>query len=175
MKSRILMSFVFVAAILFLATGCVKMKTYTVVKDRVDQQLSSGNRGYLMGSSGDEGMQDERRMTRKTYVAEVEVWKPSELKESKNMEKNQKQQELSDISDDEGYSDTFTQEEEVVFEPVVPVVSTYTVKKNDTLQKISLEVFGTTKKWNKIYEANSDRLKSPDKIYAGQVLKIPQE
>jgi nucleoid-associated protein YgaU len=54
-------------------------------------------------------------------------------------------------------------------------VESYTVLPNDTLQKISLKVFGTTKKWKNIFDANSDTLKSPDRIYTGQVLKIPQE
>jgi len=51
----------------------------------------------------------------------------------------------------------------------------YTVQKGDTLQKISQKFFGTTKKWYKIYEANRDVLKSPDKIYPGQVINIPVE
>ncbi|MCM8781059.1 MAG: LysM peptidoglycan-binding domain-containing protein, partial [Candidatus Omnitrophica bacterium] len=51
----------------------------------------------------------------------------------------------------------------------------YTVQPQDTLQKISQKFYGTTKKWNKIYEANKDTLKSPDKIYPGQILEIPLE
>ena len=49
----------------------------------------------------------------------------------------------------------------------------YTVGKNDTLQKISMKFYGTTKKWMKIYDANKDVLHSPNKLYAGQTLKIP--
>lgn len=56
-----------------------------------------------------------------------------------------------------------------------PAVIKYKVKKGQTLQDISKDVYGTTKKWKKIYEANKDKLKSPDKVYAGQVLNIPQE
>ncbi|MBI5145188.1 MAG: LysM peptidoglycan-binding domain-containing protein [Candidatus Omnitrophica bacterium] len=54
-------------------------------------------------------------------------------------------------------------------------VEKYTVQKNDTLQKISQKFYGTTKKWAKIYEANKDTLKGPNKIYPGQVLDIPVE
>lgn len=50
----------------------------------------------------------------------------------------------------------------------------YVVKKGDTLQKISKEIYGTTKKWKKIYEANKDVLKSPDLIKPGQKLVIPE-
>jgi nucleoid-associated protein YgaU len=49
----------------------------------------------------------------------------------------------------------------------------YTVAKNDTLQKISMKFYGTTKRWMKIYEANKDVLRGPDKLYPGQVLNIP--
>ena len=49
----------------------------------------------------------------------------------------------------------------------------YTVGKNDTLQKISKKFYGTTKKWPKIYDANKDVLRGPDKLYPGQTLKIP--
>ena len=65
-------------------------------------------------------------------------------------------------------------EEQVAVSKTAPV-STYTVVNNDTLEKISQKVYGTTKKWKQIYDANSDKLKSPDRIYSGQVLKIPKE
>lgn len=51
----------------------------------------------------------------------------------------------------------------------------YTIQKGDTLQKISQKFYGTTKKWNKIFEANKDKLKAPNKIYPGQVIDIPVE
>ena len=60
-------------------------------------------------------------------------------------------------------------------EPVKEVVQkTYTVEKGDTLQKISKKVYGTSKKWHKIYELNKEKLKSPDKIKAGQKLLLPE-
>lgn len=50
---------------------------------------------------------------------------------------------------------------------------TYTVKKGDTLQKISQRFYGTTKKWRQIYEANRGVLKDPDKLTVGTKLTIP--
>lgn len=50
----------------------------------------------------------------------------------------------------------------------------YTVKKGDTLSVISNEVYGNANLYNKIFEANKPMLSSPDKIYPGQVLRIPQ-
>jgi len=52
---------------------------------------------------------------------------------------------------------------------------TYTVKAGDTLSKISKEVYGESDKYNQIFEANKPMLKDADKIYPGQVLRIPQE
>jgi len=51
----------------------------------------------------------------------------------------------------------------------------YIVGKGDTLQKISQKFYGTTKKWVKIYEANKDALKGPNKIYPGQSINIPTD
>ena len=50
---------------------------------------------------------------------------------------------------------------------------TYTVKAGDTLSKIAKEFYGSANDYNKIFEANKDQLSSPDRINAGQELKIP--
>ena len=47
------------------------------------------------------------------------------------------------------------------------------VKPGDTLSKIAKKEYGDANKWSKIFEANKDILKDPDKIYPGQQLKIP--
>jgi nucleoid-associated protein YgaU len=49
----------------------------------------------------------------------------------------------------------------------------YTVKSGDTLSKISKEMYGDANKYMKIFEANKPMLKDPDKIYPGQVLRVP--
>ncbi|HEV7733504.1 MAG TPA: peptidoglycan-binding protein LysM [Candidatus Binatia bacterium] len=48
-----------------------------------------------------------------------------------------------------------------------------TVQKGDTLSKISKEQYGDANRYQKIFEANRPMLKDPDKIYPGQVLRIP--
>jgi nucleoid-associated protein YgaU len=50
---------------------------------------------------------------------------------------------------------------------------TYTVMKGDSLSKIAKALMGDATKWRAIYEANKDKIKNPDLIYPGQVLKIP--
>jgi LysM repeat protein len=51
----------------------------------------------------------------------------------------------------------------------------YTVKKGDTLSGIAERVYGKGKgiEHRSIFEANQPMLQSPDKIYPGQVLRIP--
>jgi LysM repeat protein len=53
--------------------------------------------------------------------------------------------------------------------------TTYTVKKGDSLWRIAGRVYGNPFKWPRIYNANKDKIKSANKIYPGQVLKIPQD
>jgi nucleoid-associated protein YgaU len=52
---------------------------------------------------------------------------------------------------------------------------TYVVKSGDTLSRIAKEQYGDANAWKRIYEANKDILKDPDKIFPGQTLKIPAQ
>ena len=49
----------------------------------------------------------------------------------------------------------------------------YIVKAGDSLSKIAKAEYGNANDWNRIFEANKDILKDPDKIFPGQKLKIP--
>jgi len=155
------------AVLLSTSAGCgTRVRTYTVEKDRVDQNLAQGNAGYLTGAPDPSELNRPRKLTRQTYVAEIEL--PSGGRRSEWVE---------EVSQ-EGRQEFIREAEATPAAKralAMPIVSTYTVKDNDTLAKISLKVYGTSKRWKKIFEANADKLKSPDRIYAGQVLKIPQE
>ncbi len=59
--------------------------------------------------------------------------------------------------------------------PAAEVYKTYEVKKGDSLSKIAKRVYGNADAWKRIFEANTDVLKDPDKIFPGQKLKIPQK
>jgi nucleoid-associated protein YgaU len=50
---------------------------------------------------------------------------------------------------------------------------TYTVKPGDSLSKISKELYGDANEYIKIFAANRDVLRDPNKISPGQTLKIP--
>jgi len=49
----------------------------------------------------------------------------------------------------------------------------YEVKKGDSLSKIAKAHYGSYKKYHNIFDANKPMLKDPNKIYPGQVLRIP--
>lgn len=49
----------------------------------------------------------------------------------------------------------------------------HTVEKGDTLWAISEKAYGNGSKYELIFEANKPMLTHPDKIYPGQVLRIP--
>lgn len=49
----------------------------------------------------------------------------------------------------------------------------HTVVSGDTLGGISKKYYGTWKLYPEIFEANKPMLSNPDKIYPGQVLRIP--
>ncbi len=51
--------------------------------------------------------------------------------------------------------------------------STYVVRPGDTLSRISQHVYGTPGRWTEIFEANRDRLPSPNALQVGQELVIP--
>ena len=50
---------------------------------------------------------------------------------------------------------------------------TYTVESGDTLSHIAKAHYGKAGKWRAIFEANRDQIDDPDRIFPGQVLKIP--
>ena len=52
---------------------------------------------------------------------------------------------------------------------------TYEVKSGDNLSKISKQFYGDSNEYMRIFYANRDQLKDPDKIQIGQKLVIPPE
>jgi nucleoid-associated protein YgaU len=50
---------------------------------------------------------------------------------------------------------------------------TYTVKAGDTLSAIAKAHLGDANAYMKIFDANKDQLKDPNKIQPGQVLRLP--
>jgi len=59
-----------------------------------------------------------------------------------------------------------------VVEPA-PEAQFYEVKSGDSLSKIAKKYYGSAMKYPVIFEANKPMLSDPNKIYPGQVLRIP--
>ena len=51
--------------------------------------------------------------------------------------------------------------------------ASYTVQSGDTLWNIAETVYGDGSKYSKIFDANTDLLEHPDRIFPGQKLLIP--
>jgi len=163
-------------ALIFVASGCV-VRSYPVTKDRVDQDLNIGNQGYLAGKKTESA--EVRPTTRSYQAVEVELHSPIKFErmpkskpvEASEYSESQKAGDNQEAWGNRGYITRSVTPEE----SGASAMEKYTVKKGDTLQKISKQFFGSTKKWVKIYAANKAVLKAPNKIYPGQVIDIPVE
>lgn len=66
-----------------------------------------------------------------------------------------------------------TVDDKMTVENVEPEAQFHTVVSGDTLGKIAKQFYGDAMKYPVIFEANQPMLSHPDKIYPGQVLRIP--
>ena len=64
-------------------------------------------------------------------------------------------------------------DDQMTVEHVEPESHYHTVIKGDTLGKIAKQYYGNAMKYPLIFDANKPMLTNPDKIYPGQVLRIP--
>ena len=64
-------------------------------------------------------------------------------------------------------------DDQLVIAVVEPEAALYTVKSGDSLSRIAKAHYGDAMKYPVIFEANQPMLKDPDRIYPGQVLRIP--
>lgn len=178
-------------------SGCV-IRTYTTEMDRVDQEIS-GNRGVIMGTPPAVSETEQVKKTRTIYNIEVEL--PSGYRTYQEMEDKElygnrgyikgsvsPEKEVYVTGSGEGQESSArfgaglgsSKMPQIVYgEPsgdtgINSSAEYYVVQKGDTLQKISQKLFGTTQKWEKIYNANKHVLKTPDRIRPGQKLVIPK-
>ncbi|MFH1459199.1 MAG: LysM peptidoglycan-binding domain-containing protein [Candidatus Omnitrophota bacterium] len=188
------------------ASGCAKrVKITTIEKERIDQDTTAGNQGFIAGTPPPQDEFKVRATTREIYQVTLDLppypqWKNFRFKptEDKKLWGNRgyiyggpqliEKEETEPIQPAESENiilpdaEEDIQEKEEVQDFTLPAqtyeeesaFTDYVVKKGDTLQKISLKVYGTTKKWKKIFDFNSGVLKNPNKIYPGQKIKIPQ-
>jgi len=187
-----------------LGAGCgIEARTYVITKPRVGLDNTSGNGGCVMGKCPPPPAPTET--TRKIYVLELtrpvpesEVQKIEETAVNAITEGTPTDTDTSTPAAENAPAVDNSQPAA----PVVPVVGempgtiasestpaaatdntaisaqgggTYTVQKDDTLQKISKKVYGTYAKWYRIYKANKDKINNPNVLQPGVVLTIPSE
>lgn len=70
--------------------------------------------------------------------------------------------------------DTVDNQMTVITPEPAPEAQFHTVEKGEWLSKIAKKYYGDANKFNIIFEANQPMLDHPDKIYPGQVLRIPK-
>lgn len=181
-----LFAFSFITASSVLLSGCV-VRTYQKEVPRVDTEIS-GNGGYLVGGPSQTSNYDSAQKTRKIFVTEIELKRPEDKEDKEDMASADAPEPASEPNTYfmQSGSSTSTVYSEEASGPIAQKASpsapetmekyeTYVVQKNDTLQKISYKFYGTHKKWQKIYEANKDRLENPDSLFVGQKLLVPVE
>ena len=170
------------------AAGCgLETRTYVMTKDRVGLDQTNGNAGCVVGKCPPAPI--PTKTTRKVYV--LEITKPVPESEVQKIEANA----VNAITETTPPA-TNTTVAAPAPEVVVPVVGelpgnnasspavassegntqpgTYTVQKDDTLQKISKKVYGTYSKWYKLYKANKAKIKNPNVLRPGTELTIPE-
>ena len=148
-----------------LLSGC-RMATKVVEVPRVDLEMPEGsNRGYLVGTPPPTSAPSKTQ--RRMVETEVEIPafgtaapRPAAAPEQAG----------------EAAAPEVTLGEDA-FAPIdgSAPVETYVVKKGDTLWTIAArsDVLGDGSKWRRIYDANRDQLKDPDRLRAGMTLRIP--
>ena len=181
-----------VLAFVALFAGCgVKAQTYVMTKPRVGIENKGGNVGYLAGQGK---YQEPEKKTRKVYV--LEVSKPAPEGSAKKgvpavqaavAQPPQAQEEGTEPSAHQGIESA---RRKIVIPPIedVPFAEegspaaaasgpteavSYTVQKDDTLQKVAKKFYNSYGKWVKIYDANKAKIKNPNILRPGTVLTIP--
>jgi hypothetical protein len=182
----------FICGILvWVGSGCIR-RTKVVTKPREDQALA-GNRGYFVGTPPPS---ERQAATRTYYETEIEIptiemhfvlpkwrreWTDKELYGNRGYLVGgpyQKPIASTAVPPAPPKRPSFFQPRQ---EPVAPEETfeeaahdSYTVQRGETLGEISAKVYGTSRRWKQIYEANQDILKDPNRIKPGQVLRIPR-
>ena len=149
-----------------LLSGC-RAATRVAEVPRVDLELSSeaGNRGYLVGTPPEAA---SGKTTRQMVTTDVEIpsfYKPTHI---------DAQATVDGIAPPE--SET-TEEASATEAPTPGSFDIYVVQNGESLWSIAAkpQVYGKATRWKRIFDANRDLLKTPDRVRAGMKLKIPRE
>ena len=182
---------------LFVLSGCLR-RVEVVTRERLDQEVT-GNRGVLHGpvprtpsTASPTRKYMEWDIEVPTYEVGVQVpewhreWHDKELwgnrgyftggPAQKRPSPPGRAMPAREPERPTGFFErpSYHEKAQVMEHPAIPSLVTYTVKKGDTLGGISSKMYGTSKGWRRIYEANTDILKNPNRLSPGQTLRIPE-
>ena len=123
-----------------------------------DEELS-GNRGYL---------QQEYNPSPKTSSIVEESDSEMDIATPADLGKNVASEKIQTPGAEEAIQE---------LAPKQPQFDEYIVQKGDTLQSIAAKamVYGKTSKWVKLYSANKDVIKDPNRVYPGLKIRIPRD
>ena len=154
-------------AVVITISGCRAATRVTTVP-RVDLETEGvGNRGYLVGTPPPvQGFKTTRQMV-ETDVEIPSLYQPTRTGGQVTLE-GVVPPEL-ESSDESAAMTSGT-------EPAPGTYDTYVVQKGDSLWSIAAkpEIYGKATHWRRIFDANRDLLKTPDRLKAGMTLKIPR-
>ena len=174
--------FIIALMFVFVSVGCL-IRTHSVVVERPDQEIE-GNRGYIEGISSETKKREKK--TRTTYIAEVEIGESVLIDDEASVKEDvlhsnttifeASEKKVVSQKEEPVKKDVKASSVSVLKEDKIKKAKTYVVKDGDTLEKISArpEIYGNKNKWYRIFKANENQLKEPDKIFPGQVLRIPE-
>lgn len=144
--------------------GC-RTATRVVDVPRVDLEVAgTGNRGYLVGTPPPAV---EGQTTRQIIQADIEM--PDFYKRPSGAPFH-----LGGGSAQEE-AGPYAAEADVPVAPVGPF-DAYVVQKGDSLWTIAAkpEIYGKASAWKRLFDANRDLLKFPDRVREGMTLKVPR-
>jgi LysM repeat protein len=129
-----------------------------------------GNRGYLKGDSSKSEAPEEKEIETPKRKTRPVRQKPAVAEPPRKTEKIEAFEPAEEPAEKEPAVTVppAPAEEKKSAEPV-----TYRVKRGDSLWKLARKFYGDPNLWKKIYDANKDVIKNPNRIYPGQTLKIP--
>lgn len=183
-------------------SGCARVQTHLVEMPRVDQEVA-GNQGYLAGTGSSAarpsrkttrqvvmtdvelmtGQEIKQGLRRPAAPIKGELgpqgrgWK---MPEPAPMQVQVAEAPMPAVEPLAPPSPADTMMEMDLPEPMItdspattPVPATYVVQPNDTLEKIAKKVYGSYRRWPRIYKANRELIKNPNVLRTGLRLTIP--
>ena len=150
---------------LMMFSGC-RTATHMAEVPRVDLELQGGNRGFLVGTPPEGATLKTTRQMIHTDVEIPSFYKAKHSTTPVSLGPVAAPNETGVVSAPAASS----------AEPVSGSFDTYVVQKGESLWTIAAkkEIYGKATGWRRIFDANRDLLKSPDRVRPGMTLKIPR-